>query len=300
MRSIFTFLILHHIISTFSIGQSCVYQELQGQLIIDAEDLELSDDWEIDSSETGYSGDGYITWTGSDNFNKTGEGLIVTSIVIKTVGTYTFQFRSKVGQGNSFTDFNDTWVKFPDASNFYAEDGTSIVYPHGSGQSPNPEGAGENGWFKVYLTGTTNWTWSTNTFDNDPHAIKVQFDEPGSYTMQLSARSSHHLIDRIILSQSQPAPTSLSTPTSTCIAVGLEDPIQWTELEIYPNPVSNSLFISDSEAITTSLYSTSGSIIYHSNEAKSLEIDVSDYSPGIYMIKVDKKAFTTRRLIVIY
>ena len=65
-----------------------------------------------------------------------------------------------------------------------------------------PEGAGGQGWFKVYSSGANNWKWSTNTSDNDAHQIFATFSTPGTYNILLSARSSSHAIDRMVLSHS--------------------------------------------------------------------------------------------------
>ena len=62
-----------------------------------------------------------------------------------------------------------------------------------------PEGAGGGGWFKIYSSGANNWSWSTNTSDNDAHQIYARFDDPGVYNILVSARSSSHAIDRMVL-----------------------------------------------------------------------------------------------------
>jgi hypothetical protein len=33
----------------------------------------------------------------------------------------------------------------------FAEKGSSILFPKGSGQTPNPIGSGADGWFKIYM-----------------------------------------------------------------------------------------------------------------------------------------------------
>ncbi len=212
---IFGFLLT--IISTAKIQAQCStnFKEDNGLLVIEAESLSVPSAWKKQSSINGASGGSYLIWTGSDNFSKPGNGLITVKFEIKTTGTYDFQWRNRIGQGNNFTEHNDTWIKFPDADDFFATKGSSRVYPKGSGKTPNPEGAGSNGWFKAYLTGSTGWTWSTSTFDFEPHKIKVRFDDPGTYTMQISGRSKSHIIDRIVLSRNQNG-QSLSLKESSC------------------------------------------------------------------------------------
>ena len=102
----------------------------------------------------------------------------------------------------------------------------SVVYPRGSGRTPNPEGAGADGWLKVYLSGTTNWTWSTLTNDGLGYPIFVTFDNPGEYTIEISARSNSHFIDRLTLAKDASAATNLSLEETVCI------PVSYTHLTL--------------------------------------------------------------------
>ncbi len=192
------------------------YGSKNGLVVIEAENLQVPSGWKNKSAVSGYTGNGYLEWEGGDSFNNPGAGVISTSIKINEPGVYLFQWRNKVGFGTVSTDFNDTWLRFPDASDFYGLKGAHIVYPKGSGKTPLANGAGSGGWLKVYLSGTTNWTWSTNTSDEDPHKIYVAFDTPGVYTMEISGRSDHHVIDRITLNKSAADPTNLSLEETPC------------------------------------------------------------------------------------
>jgi uncharacterized protein YjdB len=193
------------------------YQDINGLVVMEAENLSVPSGWAKQSSFSGYTGSGYINWTGSEYFSSVGNGLISTKIFINSPGVYRFQMRSRVGNGTSSTEHNDTWVRFPDASDYFAlkGSGTTKIYPKGSGKTPNPNGAGSAGWFKIYMN-SLNWTWSTLTSDNDPHDIYVQFNSSGVYTMELSARSAFHLIDRIVLHKNASNPLSLTNPETKC------------------------------------------------------------------------------------
>jgi len=185
-------------ISTISNAQT-IFEENGGSLTIPAESLTLVGSWQVQTLVTGFNGTGYIVWTGADSFNtQTALGTITTQIKINTPGRYLFKWRNKVGQGTTSTDFNDSWLKFPNATNFYGQktDG-SRVYPNGSGKTPIPAGASSNGYFKVYLNVTTAWTDRAFTSDNNAHSIYVEFASAGEYTMLISARSRLHLIDEI-------------------------------------------------------------------------------------------------------
>ena len=171
------------------------------------------------TTKAGYTGASYITWEGGDKFSNPGVGTINAKIKITKTGTYRFQWRNAVGEGTNTTEFNDSWLKFPDASDFYGQKGNDVnsrVYPKGSGKTPLPEGAGSNGWFKIYTGGTTNWNWNSNTSDNDAHQVYVVFNTPGTYTMQISGRSDKHAIDRISLSNGGAGATNDNTVKTTC------------------------------------------------------------------------------------
>ena len=181
-------------------NKSSLYEKF---IIIELEELSPGNGWIVETKFPGYSGSGYIRWDGADNFQTPGPGLMFTTIDIKKPGTFRFQWHSKIGHGSNSTESNDTWLRFPDATDFYGKrtrDGnTTFVYPHGSGKKPEPHGAGSDGWFKVYSSGTTDWTWGCYVSDNDAHPIYVDFEKAGEYLMQISGRSKHHLVDRIAL-----------------------------------------------------------------------------------------------------
>ncbi|WP_299313157.1 Ig-like domain-containing protein [uncultured Aquimarina sp.] len=199
-------------------GDNCdtVYEEKNGLVIIETENLSIAGNWQKKNAISGFTGAGYLEWTGPDHFNDPGNGVINTKIKINSAGRYKFQWRSKVGEGDNATEANDTWLKFPDASDFYAQKGSERVYPKGSGKTPNPEGAGSEGYFKVYSTGTTNWTWTSKVSDNDPHDVFVEFDSPGTYTMLISGRSKHHIVDRVTLNRTSTNATNLSLEETLC------------------------------------------------------------------------------------
>ena len=152
------------------------------------------------------TGSDFIVWEGSQFLNSQGNSTISYPVEITTTGTYRFQWRTQVGNGTSATDHNDTWLKI-EGDSFYGQKGGNgtIICPKGSNSSNDcignvPQGAGGNGWLKVYSSGSTNWTWSTFTSDNDGHQIFARFDTPGTYNVLISVRSSSHALDRMVLS----------------------------------------------------------------------------------------------------
>ncbi|HAS44461.1 MAG TPA: hypothetical protein DCS93_28545 [Microscillaceae bacterium] len=178
-----------------------IFEEKDGLLVIEAENATIPTDWVTANSVAEFTGTGYIQWEGANNFGKTGEGLINYKIRIATPGTYRFQWRSRINEGTNATESNDAWVKFPDAADFFGRksDGSSTVYPKGSGKTPNPNGGGGDGWFKVYMNQAEQWSVQARTSDNDAHDLYVTFSTAGDYTLQVSGRSKGFAIDRIVL-----------------------------------------------------------------------------------------------------
>ncbi|MEM1023145.1 MAG: hypothetical protein AAF627_08790 [Myxococcota bacterium] len=208
-----------------------------GALRIEAEDLPLVDAWEIRSDEGGFSGRGYILWTGSSSNNRPGNGLMHLRLAIPEAGRYRFQWRNRIGRGDNTTEHNDTWVRFPDAADFY---GLRIRQGEESRRYPEPicededfmegvrsrvaearcaEGSTRDGWMKVYSSGARDWRWSTRTSDNDAHDIFVEFDQAGTFTLELSQRADFHLIDRLVLHREDLAQNEVEDerPSTPCL-----------------------------------------------------------------------------------
>jgi hypothetical protein len=197
------------------------FEEVNGLVVVEIESVSPASGWVKKTNAVGYTGSGYYSWEGGDNFNSPGSGILEYKVKIKTPGTYRFQWYNKVGLGTNSTEHNDSWLKIPDASDFYAKKGTSIKHPKGVCTSDCPAGAGANGWFKVYLSGTVSWTWSSMTNDNDPYEIFADFNTAGVYTVQISGRSNYHLIDRFVLyNSSAVSPLNLTNAETLCIDNG--------------------------------------------------------------------------------
>jgi pectate lyase len=81
--------------------------------------------------------------------------------------------------------------------------------------------------------------------------------------------------------------------------LGIGDNIQATKLAVYPNPVSDQLFISseDQKVESVMIYSVSGAVVKNiSNEVES--VDVSDLSTGNYIVKVITEKGTVNKKII--
>jgi len=290
--------------NSYSQTNSCQvdYEEIDNIVVIEAENIDTSL-WSVETATSGFSGTGYLEYGNGNNFNSPGNGLISVEIKINDTGVYRFQWRSKVGEGTSSTDENDTWLRFPDATDFYGQKTGSTIYPAGIGKTPTPNGSSSDGWFKVYSSGTTNWTWSTNTSDNDPHQIYVQFDSPGVYTMEISARSQYHFLDRIILYKdiSTANATNLNLPETSCSNSLSTTDISYIKnnVKVFPNPVnsSNNIHISGipQDIYDVQIIDLSGKIL--NKETLTIKSDFEEFQienlkSGFYFLTLTNRSNT--------
>jgi len=281
-------------------------EEANGLVIIEAEDFDISATaWQRKSIKTQYTGISYLEWLGNDFFNNPGNGVISVKIKITKTGKYRFQWRNRVGFGNSGTEHNDSWLKFPDvpAEDFYGEKpGGERTYPRGSGLTPNPEGAGGLGWFKIYAN-SLDWNFNATTGDNaDGRPVYVEFDTPGIYTLEIAGRSKNHLIDRIVLHNGASNPTGLDTASSNCSSVlGIaEHNLSDFGIIAYPNPVSDILFITGLESgDIVDILDVSGRVVNIESRVQNIglkNMSTTHLVSGIYFLRVHKKGI--QRIII--
>ena len=188
-----------------STPQTCttgkLFIEKDGLVRVDIENpSSVANGWTTSKSLSGFEGSGYLIWTGNDNFNEPGEGLMKFSIKITTPGTYQFVWSSRIGTGTSNTEHNDSWLRIQ-GDDFFGEKASTgeRVYPKGSGKTPNPEGSSANGWLKAYMNRLGEWFYRSSTNDRDPFDIFATFNAAGTYDVEISGRSKSHAIDQFVL-----------------------------------------------------------------------------------------------------
>lgn len=178
---------------------SSLYQEKDGILIIELETGELPEGWENSKKLDDFLGNSYIQWKGNAFMSNPGPGKISYKFQINNPGTYRVQIRNYIAEGTSSTDHNDVWLAMPDADDYFGEKKGNLVYPKGSGKSPNPKGNSADGFFKIYNNTRDKWSWGTKTSDHDAHNIYATFEKAGIYTIKISGRSTGFAIDRLTL-----------------------------------------------------------------------------------------------------
>ncbi len=328
-------------------GVEGAFIESGGIVVIEMESIEtLPGSWKNASTysttsspnvnnPTAATGSDFIIWQGGQSLSNPGTGLLTYPVKVTTPGVYRFQWRNQVGNGTESTEHNDTWLKI-EADAFYGQKSGSIVCPKGLNTTENdciggaPAGAGSGGWFKIYSSGANNWSWSTNTSDNDAHQIYARFDAPGVYNIQVSARSSSHAIDRMVMSHTgytgNPQNTSLpesarsqggtvgaaaDSPYNVVVTVtdgctpALSTPVAFT-WEVADQQSAGSLTLTatsqgrtnHSGVHTVELYALNNLVTplytYTPTADAGGQMTVSGFAPGVYKVLVRRIGFLQR------
>lgn len=157
------------------------FVEQSGMVCFEIESEPTVGSWQKKTSINDFTGTGYYVWTGAQYTDKAdaGNGTITYHIQINNPGNYELRIRSCAGTGNDYREHNDTWIRFPTGQNVTGEYSIS-------------------GWTKFYVNKLLTWDWKTATLDNYPQEIR-QYLSAGVHEFQISARSSYHALDRVVI-----------------------------------------------------------------------------------------------------
>ena len=317
MQTSFSYIILALLFLSpfFSHAQDCqnaLFEEKNGLLVVEIESVPLKSGWKKESGANGFTGNSYYRWDGGNKLTTPGNGTLEYKIKINTPGIYRFQMHMKVGSGSSNTDSNDSWLKIPDADDFYGEHNNgSIVRPHGVCTDDCPNGQGKEGWFKMYSAGTTDWTWKTLTSDRSGHKIYADFSQAGVYTVLVSGRSEDHLIDRFVMYNSsiiEKNATDLNNSETLCESTtSVEDKLGLALTSVYPNPSKGKVQIGfnakTSETISIVIHNLIGQEMYQESwnvfggEQKKA-LDLSGLDNGMYILSLFNQNTRQSKMII--
>ena len=176
------------------------FVESDGFVYFEAEDAQFGGDWVLGTVLDHFSGDGYLEWNGPDLFNPAdaGRDTIAYQFEITTAGNYELRWRTRIAQGDSNTESNDSYVRFPTGVNV---DGEEPFY----------------GWQKVFMGHHGAWFWDAKVNDHAGANVR-QFFSAGTHVMEVSGRSNGHAIDKIALYRYESlelSPNDLDTRSGT-------------------------------------------------------------------------------------
>lgn len=169
------------LLNTAVVAADSVFVEQNGRLIVEIESVAAVSDWHETVEFPGFTGSAAYLWdrSGTTSAGRADAGAITYHFTINTPGNYEFRWRSRIGEGTSGTEANDSWVRFPTGSNVDEE------HPL-------------NGWTKGFMNQRNAWSWRTVTVDFVGEPIRQHFTA-GDHTLQISGRSKGHVIDRFAL-----------------------------------------------------------------------------------------------------
>ena len=176
----------------FTCSSCSVSKNSDGFVVFEAESLALSPGWEIKKDVPGYTGDGYLQWTGETTFEP-GTGLITYPLEVSEAGVY--QLNVRCHQGGAIWDAaNDMFVQIETA-------GTVEGYPDIS--KPEKAYVGSEFDFKLNREErmaarqslTHDWRWWI-WGEEVRSAFRFSLSE-GSHVLKIYGRSAGFIIDRL-------------------------------------------------------------------------------------------------------
>jgi len=164
-----------------SSAQAATFLESGGKVVIEAESSGATGQWSRESRIGGAKGGAYLIWKGPDLFSgrAAGRDTLRYTFRVQQAGNYEMRWRSYIGEANTSTEANDSWVRFPTGRNIGGQHALS-------------------GWTKAFQNQPGQWSWSTKTVDNVGKPIR-QYFSAGDHTIEISGRSHGHAIDRIVM-----------------------------------------------------------------------------------------------------
>ncbi len=157
------------------------FVESSGFVYFEAEDSQVGGDWISGTALDHFSGASYIEWNGPDLFDPAGAGrdTITYQFEITNPGNYELRWRTRIAKGDSNTESNDSYVRFPSGVNIAGEEPLF-------------------GWQKVFMGHHGAWFWDAKVNDHVGANVR-QFFPAGTHVMEVSGRSNGHAIDKIAL-----------------------------------------------------------------------------------------------------
>jgi len=160
------------------------FLEKNGLVVMEIESAPVVGSWQSRTAIANYTGTEYYhnlvgtTSVGQDTLNY--------EFTVANAGDYQVQVRSRIAEGTSNTDANDSYIRLVDNT------GTSVT------PIPN-DNVPTTTWYKFYQNTLNAWVWQASNKDNDPHALAWSLAAGSTYKLQISRRSQGHAIDKIVL-----------------------------------------------------------------------------------------------------
>ena len=189
--------------------------EENGLIVMEAESVPRNNNWQFESSEPGFAGEGYLRYVGANHFNDPGFDILEFQIVITNPGTYRlFNFISHLNAPEPDQQ-NDVWTKM--------DDGEWLKTVHGG--------------LYVDLGFTYHTTWALRDEQGQEFFMSPEYElDAGVHTFFISGRSWNVRLDRIhIWKDDAPFKVSFNTATDNTLPESERDN---TILTVNPSPIA--------------------------------------------------------------
>lgn len=157
-----------------------VFVPQDGLLVMEAESVPIVEPWKFENVVPGYNGTGYLRFDGNSVSSGNPLGALSYKFEIDIAGTYHLRMRARKNNTASPTTSNDCYTKLVGYPGFRGDDVRSFL----------------GGFVKVNV-----WATRLEHIYGDPRVVETPtYDlSPGIYELQVSGRTKHFVIDRIIL-----------------------------------------------------------------------------------------------------
>ncbi|TDJ70662.1 MAG: hypothetical protein E2O39_09720 [Planctomycetota bacterium] len=219
----------------------CAYQEDGGLVVVEFESLDAPSGWVEETSASGFTGAGYLRWTGSNHFSVPGNAIMNVYVQLHTDGLRQLSIRNHHDDPNDIFE-NDIW--------FRADGGD---------------------WIKAASSGPATvavWNWVTTVDEGGPDIVLDL--TKGLHHFEFSARSKDFRVDRFHLyTLGHPLGTSSLQPQSRfcpginyCIAL--------------PNSTGNAAIISATGSASVS----ANDLVLHAGPVPANQAGIFYYGAG--------------------
>lgn len=167
-----------------------VFVEVDGRIVIEAETVPLTDEWIVDATEPGYSGEGYIRWMPEwiGEISHQHRGVLVYRLRITTPGQYRMAMRTSHRGAPERDKWNDCWTVM--GLNPVSPYGETRKTYHSINQEQFDEGAG-------FTWHTTHDNYGTVANTDGHFSVPVYDLKPGDHYFWICGRSGGFRIDKI-------------------------------------------------------------------------------------------------------
>lgn len=167
-----------------------IFAEVGGKIVIEAESVPLTDEWILDRTEPGFSGEGYIRWMPSwiGQISHQHRGVLAYKLRVSTPGRYRMALRSSHRAAPERDKWNDCWtVMGLNPVNPY---GTTRKTYHSISQEQFDQGLG-------FTWHTTHDNYGTVARKEGHFSVPIYDLDQGDHYFWICGRSGGYRIDKI-------------------------------------------------------------------------------------------------------